>query len=755
MPRLLDMPLQRKIGLLVVAGLLALFCLFGLLGMVLANEGTQQMEADRLVMARLTASYLDDEFGEQFAQLEQAAALLARADGDSGAQRSLLRNLLRQPEPFVSTVFLTGRSGDLLWSEPPDLAALSTELASHPHVLDPVSTGKRYASGIQAVGPQGRPSVIMTVPVRGLDGTVAGVIGAVVDPNGPALDHLVDAARELGKTGHAELIDQNGRVIAASEPGRQLGLGEHPDFYKPLLQKRISAVGVTPPIGDEDPAERGTRHVMAFVPLFSVPWSLSLGNSESEFNAFADNWRTQTLLIGGFSLLVALFLVWITTRGVARPVQALTAASRRIAGGDLATPVPTLGEGEVRSLAEAFDDMRIHLRQALEALAVEKSRYQGIVGSMADAVFTTDSELRITAFNPAAEALMGWGAEDALGRTCCDVMMTAGEYEPDGCPERCPFQPLPQTLGPSLSKETIRRRDGRPVVVATARSAILDRDGALVGVVHVLRDVSAEEELSRLKDEFLSTVSHELRTPLGYIKGYSSTLLLPDDPLDEETTRKCLRRVVEASDELQELVDNLLDMSKIDPGVLSVEPRPVRLGGLARSAVERVRIRAAGHRLRVAIPSALPLVSADPRRLEQVLYNLLDNAIKYSPEGGRIAVEAHVAGAEVMVSVSDEGLGVPPEELDRLFERFHRGRTARAHHIGGTGLGLAICKGIVETHGGRIWAESPAFGRQPGVSQGTVIHFTLPTVAAAGRRLPGRRSEGSRERPIAEGVTSS
>ncbi len=755
MPPLLDMPLQRKIGLLVVAGLLMLFCLFGLLGMLLANEAAQQMEADRLVVARLTASYLDDEFDEQFKQLEQAAAMISLAGGDSLAQRSLLANLLHQPEPFVTAVFRADRAGRLLWAEPPDLAALGANLASYPHVLDPVSTGTRYVSGVRAVGPQGRPAIIMTVPMRGQDHEPAGVVGAAVDPNGPTLDHLIDAARQLGTTGHAELIDQNDRVVASSVPGHQLGAGEHPDFYKPLLEKRLSTVGITPRIGDEDPAERGQRHVMAFVPLSSVPWSLSLGGSESEFNAFADRWRTQTLLIGSLSLLVALFLVWVTTRDIARPVQALTAASRRIAGGDLATPVPSIGEGEVRSLAEAFDDMRRHLHQALEALAVEKSRYQGIVGSMADAVFTTDSKLRVTAFNPAAEALMGWRAEEALGRPCCEVLKPTGELGFDGCPESCPFQPLPLTPGPSLSKETIRRRDGRPVVAAMARSAIHDRNGELVGVVHVLRDVSAEEELSRLKDEFLSTVSHELRTPLGYIKGYSSTLLLPDAPLDEETTRRCLRRVVEASDELQELVDNLLDMSKIGAGVLSVEPEPIRLGGLARSAVERVRMRSEGHRLRVAIPSGLPLVSADSRRLEQVLYNLLDNAVKYSPEGGRITVAAHAVGAEVVVSVSDEGLGVPSEDLDRLFERFHRGRTARVHHIGGTGLGLAICKGIVDAHGGRIWAESPASGRQPGPSQGTVIHFALPTMGETGGRTARRRSPSSSKQPAPGEVSSS
>lgn len=728
MSRVLDMPLQRKIGLFVFVGLLLLFGLFGLLGALLGDDIARRTSAERLVIAQLTVSFLDVEIEEQFEQLERAAEVAAAATGDLDQQQHLLRDLLSQPEPFVSSVFLTDRAGRLVWAEPPDSAESGVDFAGRPHVREPLATGARYASGVHPMGGNGRPAVILAVPVRGPDGGPSGVLGAAIDPTHDTLHELVAAARQLGETGHAELVDQDGRVIASSEPERILGPSEHPDFYRPLLERQASAVGTTAPIGDEDPAERGQRHVMAFVSMTTVPWGLLLGGSEAEFLALTHRWLWQTVLFGGLSVAVALLLVWATTRAVARPVQLLTAASRRIAAGDLATPVASLGEGEVRALAEAFD-MRQHLRTALEALAVEKSRYQAIVGSMADAVITTDTRFLITAFNPAAEALTGWRAEEVLGRPCREVVRPIDERGQEVCSSACPLLPNAVACSPAVTKERIDRRDGRPLTVATARSTIHDHHGALVGVVHVLRDVSAEEEISRLKDEFLSTVSHELRTPLGYIKGYASTLLLPDGPRDEETTRRCLRVIVEASDELQELVDNLLDMSKIGAGVLSVEPRPVRLGALARAAVERARVRARGHRLRVAVPAHLPLVAADAHRVEQVLYNLLDNAIKYSPEGGRVTIAAQADGAEVLVSVSDEGLGIPSEELGEIFERFHRGRTARSRHIGGSGLGLAICKGIIEAHGGRVWAESPAPGRAPGASPGTVVRFTLPTVA--------------------------
>jgi signal transduction histidine kinase len=276
-----------------------------------------------------------------------------------------------------------------------------------------------------------------------------------------------------------------------------------------------------------------------------------------------------------------------------------------------------------------------------------------------------------------------------------------------------------------VAKYLVRRLDGRALVVALARSSILGRDGALKGHVYVVRDISAEEELDRLKDEFLSTVSHELRTPLGAIKGYATTLLVEPDLLARRhVTRKFLRVIAGASQELNDLVDNLLDMSKIGAGALTVEPRPVHLRPLARTALERVRLRARSHEVRIDVPVSLPPVHADPRRIEQVLHNLLDNALKYTPAGGHVTLSAMAVGEEVTVSVADDGDGIAPEDRVHLFERFYRGPPGRVGSGSGTGLGLAICKGLVEAHGGKIWVEAPGVGP----SSGTTVRFTLKAV---------------------------
>jgi len=158
------------------------------------------------------------------------------------------------------------------------------------------------------------------------------------------------------------VVDQYDRVLASSEPDHVLGPGEHPDIYEPLLAQHKSAVGLTAPVAMTDPTDQSQRHVMAFVPLHSVPWGLALGGSEAELAADTNRWEHQIALFGGVTLLLALGLVWLTTGGVARPIEALTTASRRIAGGDLDTPIPHEGEGEVRVLAQAFDEMRNDLQ---------------------------------------------------------------------------------------------------------------------------------------------------------------------------------------------------------------------------------------------------------------------------------------------------------------------------------------------------------------------------------------------------------
>jgi len=253
--------------------------------------------------------------------------------------------------------------------------------------------------------------------------------------------------------------------------------------------------------------------------------------------------------------------------------------------------------------------------------------------------------------------------------------------------------------------------------------------------------VEAYRELDRLKGELLSTVSHELRTPLVSIKGYAETLLREDVTWSEDERREFLRCIDEESDRLRSLIDDLLQMSQIEAGKLRISQQRVVLGRLAQRVARKARHQTHNHSISVSFPGDLPPVDADPKRVEQVLTNLIQNAIKYSPRGGAIKVRGLAATARhgggfdfpgdrpshVVVAVADEGVGIPPEHRERIFDRFYRVDGKLARETGGSGLGLAICKGLVEAHGGAIWVESPGVMVRAGeAGTGSTFYFSLP-----------------------------
>jgi signal transduction histidine kinase len=217
----------------------------------------------------------------------------------------------------------------------------------------------------------------------------------------------------------------------------------------------------------------------------------------------------------------------------------------------------------------------------------------------------------------------------------------------------------------------------------------------------------------------MGTLSHELRTPLAAIKGYSTALLLEEVDWPDEKRREFLHLIDEECDNLQRMIADILDSSMIDVGQLIIELQPIRLPYLVREIVEEMQRRTEKHQLMVDFPPGFPIIDADPLRIKQVLRNILDNAIKYSPQGGLVVIRGEVRLNDVVVSISDQGVGISPEDLIPLFEKYFRVKSPTGYHVPGTGLGLPVARGIVEAHHGRIWAESK-------VGQGTTLYFSLP-----------------------------
>ena len=261
--------------------------------------------------------------------------------------------------------------------------------------------------------------------------------------------------------------------------------------------------------------------------------------------------------------------------------------------------------------------------------------------------------------------------------------------------------------------------DGRKVTMLVNATPVRSADGSLDSVVVTLQDLAPIQELERLRSEFLSMVSHELRAPLASIKGSVVTLLETNSDLDPAEMREFFRIIADQADHMRGLISDLLDVGRIDAGTLSVTPEPTEFAALVDRARNTFLSGGGRHTVLIDLPVPLPRVMADRRRIVQVLNNLFANAARHAPESSPICLAVQRDGVHIEVSVSDEGSGVAPERLSQLFQKY-TGTGNAGRGLGGTGLGLAICKGLVEAHGGRIWAESG------GVGQGTRLTFTLP-----------------------------
>jgi PAS domain S-box-containing protein len=298
--------------------------------------------------------------------------------------------------------------------------------------------------------------------------------------------------------------------------------------------------------------------------------------------------------------------------------------------------------------------------------------------------------------------------------------------------------------GPMLVGIPLKSKDSLLGVLVLAGSRQLHPDGQEIQLLHSVAnevgmaidnlrlsrqaaEVQILRELDRLRSRLLANVSHELRTPLGLIKLLSTMLLSEEVALDTQVQRQFLLDIEAETDKLESIVDNLLDLSRMESGHLHLNKVPVDLGELVRRILDSMQLQAPGHRLVYDLPKESLMAIADAKRIEQVLSNLLINAIKYSPDGGSVVVQGRVHQGEVLVAVQDEGIGIPDRALERVFERFYRVENEVTEQVSGVGLGLPICRAIVQAHGGRIWAESA-------LGVGSRFCFTLTANSASSLR---------------------
>ncbi len=445
---------------------------------------------------------------------------------------------------------------------------------------------------------------------------------------------------------------------------------------------------------------------------------------------------------------VAVAVAVAVSRRLVAPIQRLTAVAAAVREGRLDVSARLGSPDEVGTLGRTFDEMTAslahqsgQLRDAAAAQSRLRARLETLTASMGDALLAVDPSGTVLTSNPAAERLVGLPAADILGRRLSEVLVGSG---PEGVAAAAAVgaPDSPEVIAVTL---LLSRPDGRRLSVAATAAPVREPGQRPAGRVLVLRDRTRESEVERMKTEFLSNVSHELRTPLTPIRGYAEVLARRQ--VDDDARRRFAAAILDSTDRLERVVRLIVDFAALDSGKLQLRRMPIALPDLVGDVVGEWRARTPGREFRRRVPKQLPAVAADPAMLRRCLDELLDNAVKFSPDGGAVSVtaspESRTNGAGpgvshdvVRLSVRDRGVGMEPESAGRAFADFYQADATETRHFGGLGLGLALVLRIVDGLGGEIAVDSV-----PG--EGTTVHLLLPTspvarVAAPARAAPAR-----------------
>jgi len=502
------------------------------------------------------------------------------------------------------------------------------------------------------------------------------------------------------------VTDRGGRVLGDSEvPLEALpsveGHAGRPEIRRALAEGQGSAMRRSRTIGID------LLYVAVPVgPAGAPSGTLRLAMPLSIVEGRLTDLRTAIVLASLLCLLIALPLSILVLRSIHQPVQRLAAAAERISRGDFSARAGVDSKDELGRLSNVLDSMAERIAAMVGELSADKAQLETTLDNMVEAVALLDSRGRIEELNHVMEELLKIETARVRGRLFHEVF-----------PHSSAWDLLEKTID---DKEPCREEVSLGERLFEGWANPILEGGALKGVVLALHDITRLRRLEEVRKEFVANVSHELRTPLSHIKASAETLRRGgiDDP---ENRMDFIGAIEDQADGMTRLVDELLDLAEIESGKRELRTEPILLGRSVEEAIASLASSSAGKGVRMEnrIDGELR-VRGDSTALRQILVNLLDNAIKYNRQSGTVQVEARENGSQVEVSVSDSGVGIPRKEIARLFERFYRVDKARSRELGGTGLGLSIVKHLVESMGGKVWAESA-----PGT--GSIFRFTLPS----------------------------
>jgi two-component system phosphate regulon sensor histidine kinase PhoR len=530
----------------------------------------------------------------------------------------------------------------------------------------------------------------------------------ILEANTSEIDRLI---KEIGQQidSRITVIKRNGEVLGEThEPIVSMeNHRDRPEFKTALAGKigkttrysttlNISHLYIALPLIDQGEAKAVIRLA---VPILSIQETLAIFR--------------ETLFVGGLlaSFIALLLSIWLA-RTFTRPIEEISKAAHEIAQGDLEQKVLISSNYELALLSRSINEMTASLKTQINETIAGKQRLEAVLKHMASGVMVVDRNRLIQVINPHAERIFAIKEEKVIGRPYYRVIRNFSLVEHiDQVLNKLVYQPMTCEFSTLYPMEFTLKAYTAPII----------RDGDIEQIVIVFHDITALRRIEKMKSDFVANASHELRTPVASIKGFSETLL--DGALeDEQVARRFIDIIDKEAGRLTELLKDLLDLSQIESKSREIEKVPTDILELLRVCVAYFDLPEKEEKIKISIEASeqLPKISANVEMLSRAFYNLIDNAIKYTPREGTVKITVAKGGDNnVVISITDTGIGISQEDLLRIFERFYRVDKARTREIRGTGLGLSIVKHIIEAHQGQIDVHSE-------LGKGTTFIITLP-----------------------------
>lgn len=416
-----------------------------------------------------------------------------------------------------------------------------------------------------------------------------------------------------------------------------------------------------------------------------------------------------------FAIVITIILAIIISQGISKPIAEMRTKTLAIAQGDYSGRIRIYGNDELGQLAETINDLSTKVKEAQETTESERQRLDSVLKHMSDGVIATDRRGKIIIVNNRAVDLLGLNREEAVGKSIMKVLDLSKEFT---------FRQLLETNEDLILH--VDEGEGKADSILQGEFSVIQRDtGFISGVVCVLTDITEQEKVEQERRNFVSNVSHELRTPLTSVKSYTESL--QDGAWkDPDIAPQFLQVISTETERMIRMITDLLNLSRMDQGKLQLEREYVSMNDLFSHILDRFDMvlqseayRNKNYKIQRDLTQRTLWVDIDQDKVTQVIDNIMNNALKYSPDGGTITCRLMETHNSVVLSITDEGMGIPRKDLQHIFERFYRVDKARARSMGGTGLGLAISREVLMLHGGRIWATSVE-------NKGSTFFISLP-----------------------------